>query len=247
MGSGIAKLQWDSDFFGLEIGKWTPNSEFDFGDQDKVNSFDCIYIFLPPEQVNEKIEQRALDLGAYQVDEKVVYAIPVDSDLGKRSSDGSIDFRDAIGESVTCDLLSLAFESGAMSRFLLDHRFGRQRFEQLYREWLLKSLSGERAAAVVVARRATRDVGLVTLGPLGQDLVATIGLVAVAGAEQGKGIGRAMLHHTIAAAAKLGVGVVHVATQRANRGACGLYESVGAKILSVQKVLHLWPRAVAPR
>jgi ribosomal protein S18 acetylase RimI-like enzyme len=103
----------------------------------------------------------------------------------------------------------------------------------------------EIADEVLVARHSRRIVGFVTLNASGAS--GEIGLLAVDGSARGLGLGRRLVREAHASMARRGCTQSRVATQRANRGACALYESAGYVVERIDRVYHLWLSAPGTR
>ena len=72
------------------------------------------------------------------------------------------------------DLYNLAFESGKMSRFNLDKKFGRTKFEELYVKWVDNSINKVFADDVFVYQENNKTLGFITY-KIDEDF-STIGL-----------------------------------------------------------------------
>jgi dTDP-4-amino-4,6-dideoxy-D-galactose acyltransferase len=141
---------------------------------------------------------------------------------------------------LTGQLLQLAFDSGVHSRFRKDPSFRNGEFEQLYRQWIEKSLNGEIADAVLVHETKEGIQGMVTVALKQSD--AVIGLIAVSSSARGRGIGRQLIDAAESFALSRGCGTLLVATQEANRAATGLYKSTGFSELDRTYVYHYWKK-----
>lgn len=228
----VKRLDWDSDFFGLRIGRVDIASEEEsmmLASQANSlkESFDLIYIFA----------RHGLAFHGYDaklVDEKTVYTL---SDLPCLGEENNVIVWDR-ARGMTNDLLHLALVSGQYSRFRLDNRFPAGSYERLYSRWIEQSVN--QALATEVFCYMVEDVprGLVTLDR--KNGTGTIGLVAIHENFQHRGIGSAMLQYVIAYSKKKQVNHLVVATQLENRPACKLYEKSGFKVQSITDVWHWW-------
>ncbi len=122
-------------------------------------------------------------------------------------------------------LLALGVGAGWLSRFRSDRRLSGQKCDDLYTIWTRRSLLGELADETLVARIEDAAVGLVTYRV--HDGFGEIGLVGMAPAVRGRGIGSALLAYTHARLAARGVARAEVVTQTENEGACRLYRRAG--------------------
>jgi dTDP-4-amino-4,6-dideoxy-D-galactose acyltransferase len=135
-------------------------------------------------------------------------------------------------------LLQLAFDSGVYSRFHTDPGFSGNEFQQLYRLWMVRSIRGEIADAVLVYNDGTGNCGMVTVAAENQQ--AEIGLIAVDGSVRGKGIGKLLIAHAETFAAQQGCSRLLVATQAANTPAVSIYLKTGFTEYSRIYIYHRW-------
>jgi dTDP-4-amino-4,6-dideoxy-D-galactose acyltransferase len=148
-------------------------------------------------------------------------------------------------------LVDLAVASGEYSRFRLDPMLSDERFVAMYRRWIERSVAKELADAVLVVE--CRDIP----GSAGRTLagmisvsesrgVGSIGLVAVAAAARGRGIGSKLIQGAHQWMRGRGAREARVVTQMVNTPACRLYERAGYQLARVQHIYHFWPQAVRP-
>lgn len=225
-------LQWDSDFFGLRIGRT------DVAASEKWNmlqqeagllriDYDLIYIFSEQEL---PVDSNSMRL----VDTKTIYAKAIDTSAIMPSTIER--YQETLPNA---DLYRLALVSGVYSRFRLDDCFPAESYERMYRCWIERSVDGSMADVVLVHRTDNLIDGMITLKI---DIeVAHIGLVAVAESAQGKGIGT-MLVKAVEAHLQSNTTVRHlkVATQWANKPACHLYEKNGFVVEEKTNIYHWW-------
>lgn len=224
----IKKLQWDSEFFGIRTGEWDVDAE----DAAGADAFDVIYAKskLPVEghiQGHEK---------GYS-ETKVVYGKqlkkqPVEND-GQVHSVHGVDYE-------LSELYSLAYESGKYSRFRQDKKFGTDKFEALYREWVDNSVNGKFADEVLLFKSGDRITGFVTYKK--HDGFAVIGLIAVSPDVQGQGIGRRLLEFTEAMLVAQNIDELRIPTQMENKAACAFYVKQGYSVIETNYITHFWKK-----
>lgn len=237
----FALLDWDSDFFGIRVARILPLSL-------RTNQLKSILEKLRHENVtlaywasdsgDPESEAAGHTLGGFLADRKVTYLLDL-----RELDESSIknDQRVEVYESATPthDLEQLAVQSGEYSRFNLDPRISRERFEEMYRLWIRSSVAKKRAEAVMVIRETmNRTVGMVTLGH--QNGKGDIGLIAVDAGSRGKGYGRALVASSLMYFLSKGDIQSQVVTQRQNVAACGLYESFGYRESKCENLFHFW-------
>ena len=215
----IQRLDWDSQFFGYEIGSIKlVKGEVDFKFDNK---YDLIYIFsedvLPSKHYPKYI------------DKKVIYKKKI---TNKQLSD--LDAQIYKGE-INQALINLSIQSGAFSRFKLDKKLS-SNFEELYTEWIRNSIEGSLADYIIVLKHDNKIIGFTTITQ--KDTFFQIGLISISEKYRGKGLGAALLNK-VEEIVKVD-NVIHVATQYDNRVACKFYEKHGYSIYSTNYIYHIW-------
>ncbi len=192
-------------------------------------------------------------LGGMRVDERLCYqADPLPMASGPADSSGSAApgrAVEAAGRGWDRALEELALHAGKYSRFKTDPEFPVEGFRALYREWMRKSLTGERADAVLALPAAGPEgaefpgpesgpLGVVTLSA--RDGEGAIGLIAVAPGREGRGLGTELMRAAGEWFRSRGCARAGVVTQGANRAACALYERHGYQVKQREIVHHFW-------
>jgi len=189
-------------------------------------------------------------LGGIRVDERLCYqADPLPAAADPAGSTGPGRAVDAAGRGWDRALEDLALHAGKYSRFKSDPHFPAEGFPALYREWMRKSLTGERADVVL----ALPGAGSENMGTSGQesgpDGVVTlaarngegsIGLIAVAPGNEGRGLGSGLMRAALDWFRARGCTRAGVITQGANLAACALYERHGFRVKQREIVHHFW-------
>lgn len=227
----IKFLDWDSEFFGLRIGRVDIVSSEELNalsedEQSLRQQFDLLYVFAP-----QSLHWTQSD--AVLVDEKMVYV----KSVAVRPLSPSVGiYRGAVPNE---DLCRLALVSGEYSRYRLDSRFPYGSYERLYSRWIEQAVIGNMADKVFIYQDSNHINGMLTL----QWNVhkADIGLVAVDANVQRQGIGSKMIQTVETYLVQnTQVQILRVATQRKNTKACCLYEKNGFTTESITKVYHWW-------
>ncbi len=261
-------LEWDSAFFGFPTARILP-ARLDEAALLKVLAALCgaktelAYWAVDPDDAESN--RAAVACGGFLADVKITYAVePVVSHAGRiRHAIGTVAPGGVIkpinpvaavalatstaprepesdGDGSPA-LYALAVEAGKYSRFNLDPGFPPALFRALYVEWMRKSLSGEKADAVLVADEAGHPMGMITVQA--KDGVGSIGLVAVDAGRQGRGLGTSLIQFALGWFAARSCGRVEVVTQERNREACRLYERNGFRKVGNVNVYHFRPMA----
>lgn len=228
----IRTLQWDSDFFGLRIGRAdilsTEDALFLASQHEELKQqFDLLYIF-DSNAIGFEAE------GARLVDEKIVYSKPCEP--RKQFSDVAF-FQ---GATPSDDLYRLALVSGGYSRFKLDERLPKGSYERLYNRWIENACPKDGTNKQILTCLDTNNSakGMITIDHQGE--LGHIGLVAVNPDAQHQGIGGKIMSTLDGYLYSLGIKTLEVPTQKANTDACRWYEKNGFTIQSCTQIYHWW-------
>lgn len=226
------KLEWDSQFFHMNIAKietdlLSINVDEELKDL-QVKNLDLVYIEIPFSK-----EYKAPHSLGKLVDVKCVYEIFVDT------PDYYIqDEHISICKDYSEELYSLALQAGHKSRYKTDPLFEKGEFERFYKTWVINSLNGEIADCVFVYLENGIIKGFITLKI--KDDCGSIGLFAVDSSIRGKGIGHRLMDAAVNFTLSKGKNIIRVVTQQDNFGACRFYEKYGFKRMSTNSVFHKW-------
>lgn len=228
----IRTLQWDSDFFGLRIGRADILSAEDalflaVQHEELKQQFDLLYIFDP-----NNIGFTAN--GALLVDEKILYSKPCEP----RKQYSDISFFKQVKP--TEDLYRLALVSGGYSRFKLDERLPQGSYERLYTRWIENACPKDGTNKQILTCLDTNNIakGMITIDHQGE--LGHIGLVAVDTDAQHQGIGGKIMSTLDGYLFEHGIKTLEVPTQKANTDACRWYEKNGFTVQSRTQIYHWW-------
>lgn len=248
----FALLDWESEHFGFSVAQV---SQADLDDAALIETLrrartaGVRLAVWPTGEGREVGAEILIEFGGSLVDRKATFARPLGGTLAATSDRETSDRRRPVIACYTAStpsdaLTELAIAAGKYSRFHVDPAFPPDKFQAMYRLWIERSVRGELADAVLVAAADRSDdaqqdpAGMITLAESGR--VAQIGLIAVAGAMRGRGIGSALIHAAHGWMHSRGAVEARVVTQLANSPACHLYERAGYQLSRVQNVYHFW-------
>ena len=180
----LIKLDWDTTFFGFDIGvvRKISFSKEDFVALKKISSsYKLVYICtLKP------IEKHFLNDFFYEVDCKNTFSkdLSQDSYISINLDNSYSVFR---GRSPSLEMVDLAIQSGEYSRFKCDSNFPKDGFKRLYSQWIINEVDNDNCDVIVHTLNGIID-GMITLSYF--DHYAQVGLLAVSTETRGNGIGK---------------------------------------------------------
>ena len=233
-------LEWDSRFFGVRVARM-PDGALSHDGAQRANAWceaervDCVYFLADSDDAETvRVAERH---GFAFVDVRVT----LECSLEARGAQGTdLPIRAAVPSDVPA-LRSIATVAHTDSRFYFDPQFPRERCDELYATWIEQSCRGGADLTLV---------GVLDDGPCGyltchaNESIGSIGLVGVAPAARGRGVGRALVDGALAFFAAREVTRVRVVTQARNVAAQALYQRHGFRTTAVQLWYHRWSRPV---
>lgn len=236
----IEYLPWDSDLFQLKVGKLVITADHSEDEiivaieNAKDNYYEVVYVFVNNSisfntTIVEKFYGKLVDTKViYQID---LHAITIDSNNVSENYKG-----------LPRALYDLAFQSGAYSRFKKDEKFGKNKFENLYKTWINNSISGQMADYVCAVHADNKIIGFGTVKIT--DNIGTIGLISVDNSYRRQGVGKQLMYNIFGFLKTIGINKLEVSTQNENVQACKFYESYKMKVKNKINVYHIWLKTI---
>ena len=233
-------LPWDSEFFGLRDARLTRGTmdtsacrqALDWGAAEGVQ----LLYFLAADDVDSW--DVACDAGFRPKDIRVEMALdrpwPRPPEPG---ISGPVVVREAVPADLK-DLLPIASSAHTDSRFFADAAVSRQKAHELYEVWLARSIEKTIADVVFVAEIDGRARSYITARIA--DHAGSIGLVGVGESARGRGVGTAMVQHTLRWFTARDVRAVTVVTQGRNVMAQRVYQRCGFLTSATRLWFHRW-------
>lgn len=216
----IHSLPFDSSLFGYPVGKTIVPQSWDERDfLEEAKAFQLVYIFSQSELRVESEFVRLADIKTTFAKELIG---PDFGFYGLERHQGDLDGQ----------LVNLALESGAYSRFKLDNRMVKEEFEKLYSLWIRKAWEN-REILCSPAKEAMVTVSV-------DGLIGKIGLLAVDPGHRGQGWGKTLVKAAENYALEKGARQLIIPTQLGNSPACKLYQSMGYKLEQKEYIYHYW-------
>lgn len=224
-------LDWDSEFFGLHIGKLVLDHKNDaicLCNTAIYKDYDLIYIFAQPNMMVNLS-------GCLLADEKVIYTKHINVNFDHVSA-----VKPYVAHIPNEALYHLALQSGVYSRYNLDRHFPEGSYEKLYSKWIEQSVNKAIANDVLCYYDNNKIVGMLTIAIEKDE--GNIGLIAVDSSYRNKNIGTQLIMATECYLQQKNILTLNVATQKKNEAACHLYKKNGFCQLSITNVYHWWPK-----
>lgn len=235
-------LEWDTAFFGYRIARvtsqiMTQDTAEQIDDWCGENAIDCIYFLAESQHVGTT--QIAENFGYHQVDIRMVYEINlVDKSLTYTLPE-NFELNMATQSDIK-DILPIVNNAFIYSRFYYDPNFTKEQSNNLYRTWVIRSVTENYADAVFVVKKDNRTQAFITCNLHENKKTGIIGLVGVADFAQGQGLGFQIIYAALSFFQKKGMKNVEVVTQGRNIAANRLYQKCGFRTSDMFLWYHKW-------
>jgi dTDP-4-amino-4,6-dideoxy-D-galactose acyltransferase len=234
----IEKLKWDSDFFGINIGKLELDCEFsEIKAGSEIKDYDLIYCFSDKLLLNTSSYSYC---GTKVNFEKSNNLANVDIDSNNQIRLVNVEYYLEFEK----ELKELAIVSGAFSRFKIDTRLGIKKFKNLYEIWIENASKGlnDNLFLVYLDEDSKKPLGILTAKISEQSNYSKVGLFAVHPTYQGNGIGRKLLTYFEMLPCHYNGSNIQIPTQLENQNACKFYQNCGYQARSIQYIYHYWTK-----
>lgn len=236
-------LSWDSEFFGIDIGRVTKHrldepSLLDIKKWCKSFNINCLYFLADSNHPNTI--RLAEGFGFQLVDIRVSLRCDLTDWqlINPRQYTSPLSLRIAKKDDIP-QLRNIARQVYNQTRFFADPNFDKDKCGEMYEIWIQKSIEGL-ADIVWVAEDENLPCGYVSCHILKESPQARIGLVGIGLQFQGKGVGQALIHKALNWCNENGIESVSVVTQGSNINAQRLYQRCGFRSESIQLWYHKW-------
>jgi dTDP-4-amino-4,6-dideoxy-D-galactose acyltransferase len=235
----IERLEWDSAFFGVPIGRVSLSGASAKQVADAVNWADCVgleCLYWLIDGYDLTSLKAAETCGFHLVDIRVTFELPLSS-RGQSDHPGAKLVR-SLQPGDLLDLLTLARESHRQSRFFYDGHFSESKCDDMYEEWIKKAMNGP-PYTILVAEHEDQPAGYCVCHQTTEG-IGEIGLLAVAPNYHRRHIGTALVSAALDYFAVKGMSTSTVVTQGRNIAAQRLYQSCGFVTKSMNLWYHRW-------
>ena len=231
-------LEWDSQFFGLNIARCLQTT-LNPGQMPLVlewcneKQIDCLY-FLGESDAPQTV--RLVENHGFQL---VDIRLTLDKTFNTPPANPQdMDIR--LCETADIPILrNIASHSFTESRFYFDGHFPMERCDELYATWIEKSCSGY-ADCVWVIQHQGQPAGFISCHCYPDDGRGQIGLFGIDMAARGQGFGTRLIQHALFWFYEQSLQHVEVVTQVRSIAAQRAYQQAGFRTSAVQLWYHRW-------
>lgn len=236
----IKYLDWDSQFFGFNIGR----IDIDINQlcsktldkalaEARANNMKCLYLEIPfghPDILAHCSENRFSLVDFKTTLFKILSG-------GEREL-GASNITYKLKDKYYPYLKDIVEQISKKSRYAYDPKFDRQMSRQLYEEWLRKSFYEKYCDDFIIYIEDQKPAGFLTLTIKNEH--PFIDLLGVLDDHRGKGIGGCLIKEAERKLLEAGYKILKVVTQGHNIGALRTYQSRNFKIEGINIYYHKW-------
>jgi dTDP-4-amino-4,6-dideoxy-D-galactose acyltransferase len=189
----IEELKWDSEFFGIRIGRITNSNlkNFDaklFNEQVQDERFDLVYVINFGEMLPWKsVSQANLDLVEIMVTMTKKFDKP-------QYQNRNYKFRMELSDQELDGCYKIAEATSVVSRFGKEPWIGPEKTKLLYRKWIDNTLNGSFADGLFLYKEAKEIAGLHIIRTDEKNKIGYTSIIAVDPDLKGRGIGKKLWH-----------------------------------------------------
>lgn len=234
-------LPWDTDHFGLRIGRvnrrhLTEASVQEIVEWQNSEAIECLYFLADFDDPETARLAQAYNFQLVDIRITLEWTSGR-GQLARFDPDSQLTMRSFQPADVPI-LMEIAKKSHTDTRFFFDQNFPREKCESLYEIWVRGSCENP-ADQVLVAEVGGLTVGYITF-KVTDETEGQISLVGIEKQARGKGVGKSLVNAALDWFAGRNVRSVQVITQGRNVAAQRLYQKCGFATRSVQLWYHRW-------
>lgn len=229
-------LEWDTDYFGVKSARVNLLGNVDERGQEDILSFCKNYDFVTIvnfENRNENNLWVGEKTAAFLADVNVQFVKELHS-LEKHSDDKTYVTNNL---PVNDQILNIARKSFRYSRFFNDPNLSERKSPNIYLHWTEGAFLQE-GKYFVICVRESNIAGYLLFSS--EESYATVELIAVDEAHQGKGVGKALIKAMESFAYDKDINKIKVGTQVNNIPAVQFYSKMGFTYVNCGSIYHIW-------
>ena len=184
----IKKLNWDSEFFGIKIGKVIINNEIEFNpmkfkEQANDEKFELVYVFKFQEMIScETLIKTDLEL----VDIMLTMSKKFEKE---KFLNLPYEFRTELAEEELIECYKIAEATSTVSRFYREVKIGPDKTIELYRIWIDNALNKSFSDGLFIVKDSNIVAGIHLIKTDIKNKIGYCSVIGVNPSYQGKGIG----------------------------------------------------------
>ena len=225
----IEKIDWDSSFFGYNVGKTTITTIDDINTllKNLHNQYKLVYVFSKfiIENSNFKL-----------VDKKVTFKKKI-TNSNNTDLNNTIELykKDNFNKG-NKQIETLAYLSGKYSRFKTDINFKNNEFKKLYKIWITDHIKKNKK---IIIKKHNNIISGFILYSISEETIY-IELISVSEQFQGKGIGSELIEEIEKIGVNSGSKYIEVVTQGENIPAVNLHKKNNFELINSVLIYHYW-------
>jgi dTDP-4-amino-4,6-dideoxy-D-galactose acyltransferase len=154
----IERLNWDSDFFGIRIGRSIAECERNFDPikfyEEAKNNYDLVYVFSHWGMLaGRQTYEAKLDL----VDIIITMSMPL---LKDTNYDSTFDFRTELTNAEINECYEIAEQISVVSRFYNEPLIGPEKTRALYRKWIDNAINSTYCDGILLTKSGESITGI---------------------------------------------------------------------------------------
>lgn len=183
----LEKLNWDSDFFGLKVGRLivSDSEVFDsisFDKQVVFEDFDLVYVV----SLNKFLDFDLISRPLYSL-------MDIQITMSKKANptecvDYPFELRTSLSKMELDECYAIVEQTASVSRFFKEPLIGPEKTKQLYRRWLDNALNTNFADGIIISKKDSNIVGVHIVKTDSE--IGHCSVIGVSENEKGSGIGR---------------------------------------------------------
>jgi dTDP-4-amino-4,6-dideoxy-D-galactose acyltransferase len=230
-------LDWDSQFFAFGVARFSragADLETLSAQLAELKQRQVRLVYWPVPHGDEASCAAALSCGGRMVGCQVTYAQAGDGP----DVNANAPFTEYKEVSANQELIALAIRSGEFSRYSNDPQIKREKFEELYLNWINNCTAKKTADHILIENSGGGMAGMVCVKKSVDE--GKIILIAVNDEFQGAGIGTKLVRGALSLGKQLGCTSHSVVTYNENVAACKLFEKCGYTPREKSDYYHFW-------
>lgn len=238
----IEFLSWDSDFFGVRVGRVpqpvdSPSMATEILGEFEESDLELLYAWVPL-SVSGVLEVLLQRPGSLLTDIRAETELSLSGHAAGDLSRDGLDVREAQAMDLEGMLRIARRCYRGLTRFYRDPGLSDEKCDEFYSIWVARDME-DPGSLCMVCTEEDRVVGFCTSSPVGPDS-ARLGLIGVSTEARGRGAGDLLLRGTASFLESRGVRRLTAVTQLASAGAFRMYQRTGFLLVDSAAGVHLW-------